>query len=141
MTADALRVAAATGAGVVTGAPRRMLRVEGAALAAGALIASGATHEAWWLIPLTIPLPDLSAVGYLAGTRVGAGVHNAAHSMPVPAIVAAIGWWQHARLAIALGLIWILHIGIDRALAYGLKYAERPQHTHLSEAKRPPAGS
>jgi len=84
MTADALRVAAATGAGVVTGAPRRMLRVEGAALAAGALIASGATHEAWWLIPLTIPLPDLSAVGYLAGTRVGAGVHNAARSIRCP---------------------------------------------------------
>jgi len=116
-----------------------MLRVEGAALAAAALIAYATTHEAWWLIPLAILFPDLSAIGYLAGTRVGAGLYNAAHTTPVPASLVAVGWWRHTPLAIALGLIWITHIGVDRALAYGLKYADNPQHTHLSAAKRPPA--
>jgi hypothetical protein len=53
----------------------------------------------------------------------------------VPAILVAVGWWQHAQLAIALGLIWLAHIGIDRMLAYGLKYADDVQHTHLSAAK------
>jgi hypothetical protein len=121
--------------GIVAGAPRRMLRLEGAVLAAGVFVAYTTTHEAWWLIPLAILAPDLSAIGFVAGSRAGAHLYNAAHTTPVPAILVALGWWQHAPLAIALGLIWIAHIGIDRALAYGLKYTDHPQHTHLSAAK------
>jgi Domain of unknown function (DUF4260) len=105
-------------------------------VAAGALIAYTTTHEAWWLIPLTFLLPDLSAIGSLAGNRVGARLYNAAHTTAVPVIVVAIGLWQHTPLATALSLVWLAHIGIDRALAYGLKYPDNPQHTHLSAAKR-----
>ena len=37
--------------GVVTGAPRRWLLLEGLALLAGALIAFGALGQPWWLVP------------------------------------------------------------------------------------------
>ena len=33
--------------------------------------------------------------------------------------------------AIAVGLIWVAHIGLDRALGFGLKYGTRFYDTHL----------
>jgi hypothetical protein len=65
MTAYTTHIDVAVDGGIVAGAPRRMLRLEGAAVAAGALIAYTTTHEAWRLIPLTFLLPDLSAIGFL----------------------------------------------------------------------------
>ncbi len=67
------------GAGTVVGAPRHWLRLEGATLLAGALIAYTTTNQPWWLIPLTLLIPDISAVGYLAGARLGARLYNVAH--------------------------------------------------------------
>jgi Domain of unknown function (DUF4260) len=140
MTAATTQLDFAADDGIVAGTPRRMLRLEGAAVAAGALIAYTTTNEAWWLIALTILLPDLSAIGFLAGSRVGTHLYNAAHTSSVPVIVVAIGLWQHTPLATALALVWLAHIGIDRALGYGLKYPDNPQHTHLS-APRPRPGT
>jgi hypothetical protein len=34
-------------------------------------------------------------------------------------------------LATAVGLIWLLHIGFDRAIGYGLKYPSSFKETHL----------
>ena len=33
--------------------------------------------------------------------------------------------------ALAVGLVWLAHIGIDRALGYGLKYPTHFEDTHL----------
>jgi hypothetical protein len=88
--------------GTVVGAPRRLLRLEGAALLAGSLIAYTTTHQAWWLVPLTLLLPDLFAVGYLGVTRLGAHFYNLVHITPLPAVVVALGWRQHTPPAIAL---------------------------------------
>src|SRR5215467_7548188 len=43
--------------GVVAGAPRRWLRLEGLVLLAGALIAFGALGQPWWLVPAAILAP------------------------------------------------------------------------------------
>jgi hypothetical protein len=121
--------------GIVTGAelgaPTRLLRLEGAALLAGSLLAFTTTGRPWWLIPLTLLLPDLSALGYLGGTVLGARVYNVFHITPLPALLVGVGWWQNASLATALGLIWLAHIGMDRTVGYGLKYGDDFQHTHL----------
>jgi hypothetical protein len=42
-----------------------------------------------------------------------------------------VGWWQARPLVLALGLVWLAHIGVDRLLGYGLKYNDNFQHTHL----------
>jgi hypothetical protein len=42
-----------------------------------------------------------------------------------------LGWWQHGPLILALGLVWLAHVGFDRLLGYGLKYGDNFQHTHL----------
>src|SRR5579862_376614 len=131
---DAGQVAVSAGSrsdGTVIGAPRRWLRIEGATLLTGSLIAYSTTNQAWWLVPLTILVPDLSMAGYLGGKRVGAQIYNLAHTTPIPAAVVGFGWWQDKSLAAALGLVWLAHIGIDRLLGYGLKYDDHFQHTHL----------
>jgi hypothetical protein len=42
-----------------------------------------------------------------------------------------LGWWQHRPLVLALGLIRLARIGLDRLQGYGLKYDNSFQHTHL----------
>jgi uncharacterized protein DUF4260 len=121
---------------VVTGAPRLLLRLEGVALVVASLLAFRATGEAWWLVPAAVLLPDLTAAGYLHGPRLGSYLYNAGHVTPIPAVVAAVGWWQGNSLVLALGVIWLAHIGLDRALGYGLKYEDSFQHTHLGRIGR-----
>jgi hypothetical protein len=70
-------------------------------------------------------------VGYLAGPTVGAAVYDAAHTYSLPVGVAAIGVFADSDIAIQLGLIWLTHIGVDRAIGYGLKYPTDFKDTHL----------
>ena len=122
---------AADDRGVVTGRPRTWLRVEGLALLAAALVAFSFTGQAWWLLPATLLLPDLAAVGYLAGARTGAFAYNLAHTTSLPLALLGVGLWQAQHLAVALALVWLAHIGVDRALVYGLKHDDDFRHTHL----------
>ena len=71
-------------------------------------------------MPLTLLLPDLTMIGYLGGTRLGSYLYNLGHSTPLPAAIIAIGWWQDKSLVVALGLVWLAHIGVDRLIGYGL---------------------
>jgi hypothetical protein len=125
--------------GTVTGVPRRWLRLEAAVLLGGSLIAYSATGQPWWLVPATILVPDLLAMGYLGDTRLGARLVNVAHSTVLPAAAVGFGWWQGRPLVLALGLVWLAHIGADRLLGYGLKYDDNLQHTHLGQLGRPKA--
>src|SRR5437899_490974 len=108
--------------GTVAGIPCRWLRVEGATLLVGSLVAFATTGQAWWLVPLTLLLPDLLMVGYLGGTRLGAATYNLAHATPLPAALLWLGWYRGSSIAVALALVWLAHIGMDRVLGYGLKY-------------------
>jgi len=65
------------------------------------------------------------------GTRVGAAVYNLGHSYPLPAAMSLTGALGHHPLTLALGLLWLAHIGVDRLGRYGLKYDTSFQHTHL----------
>jgi len=100
-------------------------------LVVGALLAYATVGRSWWLVPLTLLLPDVTMVGYLGGTRLGSWFYNVGHSTLLPATAIGIGWWQDSTLAVALGLIWLAHVGLDRVLGYGLKYDDHFQHTHL----------
>jgi hypothetical protein len=132
MTVQPIReTSASTSGGVVLGRPRHWLRLEAAVLLAGALIAYATTRQHWWLVPVVVLLPDLSMMGYVRGTRVGAIVYNVAHATPAPALVIGLGWWQHRPLILGLGLVWLAHIALDRLMGYGLKYDDHFQHTHL----------
>jgi len=119
--------------GVVVGAPRRWLGLEGLVLLAGALVAFSALGQPWWIVPAGILAPDIAMSGYLAGTRPGAHLYNLAHATLLPAVMLGAGYWQADRLVMALALVWLAHIGLDRLFGMGLKYNDRFTHTHLGD--------
>jgi len=122
--------------GAVTGRPRTFLRVEGLALLIVALVAYSRTGQAWWLLPATVLLPDLGALGYLASRSVGALVYNLMHATPLPLAMLGLALWHASMLPVALALVWLAHIGMDRAMSYGLKHDDGPNHTHLGRHGR-----
>ena len=111
--------------------PRLLLRAEGAivALAAGTLYFY-ANFPLWLLVVLALA-PDVSLAGFAAGQRVGTAAYNVAHTYVVPVALGAFGVVAEADLASQLALVWITHIGADRAIGYGLKYPTRFKDTHL----------
>jgi hypothetical protein len=130
-------MAAENEAPAVGGLPRLLLRLEGAALFALALFLYPKVNDSWLLFAALILVPDASMLGYLAGPRVGAIAYNAAHVTLGPVALAIAGFLYPAVILIALALIWLAHIGIDRALGYGLKYATGFRFTHLGRIGRP----
>ncbi len=120
----------------VTGMPRLLLRLEGAALATIAVALYGKTGASWWLFAVLALAPDLSFLGYLAGRRVGAAAYNAAHATLGPIALALVGIVAPASACIAVALIWLTHIGADRLLGYGLKYGAGFRFTHLGRIGR-----
>lgn len=111
--------------------PAVLLRVEGAVLLAGSVLLYRLNGGNWALFALLLLAPDVSALGYLAGPRVGAVVYNGFHSYPLPAVLAAVGLLSGSPGAVALALVWFAHIGMDRLLGYGLKYPSGFKDTHL----------
>jgi hypothetical protein len=111
--------------------PRLLLRVEGLAVLAGALALYFHLDYGWVLLVVLALAPDLAAVGYLAGNRIGAAAYNAVHTYVGPVVLATIGVVCSADTATQLSLVWLVHIGADRLLGYGLKYPSAFKDTHL----------
>jgi len=107
------------------------VRLEWAAVAVVGIALYALSGASWWLFALLILAPDLSMLGYFAGPRVGAIAYNALHMLVVPLLLAVAGYVLPNSTATALGLIWIVHIAVDRALGYGLKLPSGFQDTHL----------
>ncbi len=124
--------------GTVTGGVKILLRLEGLALFAGMTLVYGFWGGPWWLYAVLFLAPDLSFFAYLAGPKAGAWVYNAAHSTIVPMAMLTIGFGFAPPLVLSLALIWLSHIGIDRALGYGLKYRYGFGFTHLGRIGRDP---
>ncbi len=116
----------------VTGFPLKILRSEGAVLLAAAVtFYFYGLDEPWWLLPVLLFVPDAFMVGYARSRRAGALLYNLAHSYPAPALLGVIATMADKPLGKGVALIWLAHIGMDRALGYGLKYDTDFKDTHL----------
>jgi hypothetical protein len=122
--------------GEVTGAVRVLLRLEGLTLFAAMVLFYGFWGGSWWIFVLLFLLPDLSFAAYLAGAGTGAIIYNAAHSTLLPAALMALGLTLPAPVIVSIATIWLAHIGLDRALGYGLKYQAGFGFTHLGRIGR-----
>ena len=49
----------------------------------------------------------------------------------LPMALMTTGFVTASPLVLSIAMIWLAHIGIDRALGYGLKYASGFGFTHL----------
>ena len=120
----------------VTGGLRILLRLEGLALLAAMAAVYAWQGTSWWLFAVLFFTPDLSFAGYLLGSRPGAIIYNAVHTTVVPGVLLGIGLVLGQPLAVALAVIWLAHIGFDRALGYGLKQPDGFGFTHLGRIGR-----
>jgi uncharacterized protein DUF4260 len=111
--------------------PRILLRLEGLAVLVGATALYADGDYSLLAFVLLFLAPDLSFAGYLGGPRVGAVAYNAVHTFVGPVALATVGVLDDAHVPVQVALIWLAHIGLDRALGYGLKYPTAFKDTHL----------
>jgi hypothetical protein len=122
--------------GAASGGVKTLLRLEGLALFAGMTLLYAFWGGPWWLYAVLLLAPDLSFLAYLSGPKVGAWVYNAAHSEIIPLAMLTAGFGFAPPLLLSVALIWLAHIGADRALGYGLKYRAGFGFTHLGRIGR-----
>lgn len=114
----------------ITG-PSVLPRAEGAALLVASLVLYSRAGGSWLIFVLLLLAPDLSALGYLAGPRVGSILYTLVHTEVLPVALALFGWFSGNPLLLQLTLIWLAHIGMVRMLGFGLKYATAFKDTRL----------
>jgi hypothetical protein len=115
----------------VVGKVRWWLRLDGLTLFVASVLLFRFTHQHWWLYPALLFVPDVFILGYLRNTTVGAFFYNLGHSYFAPSTTVLIGWTLGSPMTIAVGIIWLGHVGWDRFFGYGLKYDSHFKHTHL----------
>lgn len=108
-----------------------ILRAEAAAtFIAGGIIWAAHGGSLLWFIPLLF-MPDISMIGYLRGSWLGAVMYNLAHNWALAAALLGLGWWVDGTALLLTGALLLAHVGMDRALGYGLKLPDGFQETHL----------
>lgn len=111
--------------------PRRLLHVEGLAALVAALALYFDAGYGWLLLVVLFLAPDLSLLGFLGGPALGAAIYDVVHTYALPVGLGVVGVLAGAELATQLALIWAAHIGMDRAVGYGLKYPAGFKDSHL----------
>ncbi len=122
--------------GTVTGGVKILLRLEGLTLFAAMLVLYATWGGSWWIFAILFFAPDLSFAAYLIDRKTGALVYNAVHSYMAPVALMTVGFAFDEPLILSIAMIWLAHIGIDRALGYGLKYTAGFAFTHLGRLGR-----
>lgn len=115
---------------------RLLLRLEGLSMALVGLAGAWIGSATWWQVAILALAPDLSMAGYALGPKHGAWAYNAAHTYVSPLLLATAGWLVEPAL-LPIACIWLSHIGVDRALGYGLKSETGFRFTHLGRIGRP----
>lgn len=111
--------------------PPAIQRIEGAVIFAAAVYFYFASGFPWlWFLVLLLSF-DISMVGYLFNPKAGANLYNLGHSFVLPVVLLVSGYALGNRVMLALGLIWVAHIGLDRVFGYGLKLESGFKDTHL----------
>ncbi|KPF80142.1 hypothetical protein IP78_07600 [Brevundimonas sp. AAP58] len=121
--------------GGASGWPGRLLRLEGLALLVVTCVLYEGTGLSWWWFAGLFLVPDLAFLAYGLGRGAGTLAYNLTHTEIGPAVLGLIGMTV-LPAALPFALIWAAHIGWDRMIGYGLKYASSFDHTHLGPVGR-----
>lgn len=87
----------------------------------------------WWILFLLLLVPDLSMLGYIVNNKIGSYIYNVFHTYILPLLLIILSVILDQNIMLALSLIWMAHIGMDRTLGYGLKYPNDFKDTHLQK--------
>ena len=86
---------------------------------------------AWWWFPALLLLPDLSMLGYLINTRIGAYAYNFVHHKGLAIVIGIVGLLLQQPELMLTGVILFAHATMDRIAGYGLKFTDSFKNTHL----------
>ena len=118
----------------VHGSPRWTLRLEGLMIFGASLfIYHHMAMGSWTLFLLLFFLPDMGLLGYLSNNVIGAVTYNITHTYVTPLCLGGMFYLLGVPEWHYVVVIWISHIGFDRALGFGLKYPSGFKNTHLGE--------
>lgn len=109
----------------------RVLKLEEAGLFLFGIFLFNQLDYAWWWFLVLLLLPDLSALGYLANTKVGAYAYNFFHHRALAVGVYVLGFQSESQALLLTGVILFAHASMDRAFGYGLKFPDDFENTHL----------
>jgi len=112
-----------------------LLRLEGLLEFAVAITLYAHLGGNGWIFAALLLTPDIAMLGYLLNPRVGAFFYNLAHTTAWPLGIAIIAFLGGATTVLLLVLIWIAHIGMDRAVGYGFKSPDSFKSTHLGNLR------
>ncbi|HEU5279676.1 MAG TPA: DUF4260 domain-containing protein [Gaiellaceae bacterium] len=112
--------------------PQLLLRAEGLAELAAALVLYFHADYGWLPFVVLILVPDVSIAAYAFGPRTGAIVYDLLHTEVFAITLGAAGVVAGSAGLTMVALIWLAHIGADRLLGYGLKYPSAFKETHFS---------
>lgn len=94
---------------------RRLVHaVAGTAALAGSIALIGPWALALWITP---------DVAMLAGMPRAVPLYNALHALPGPVALIALGAVT-GPIVLGLGVLWLSHVLLDRAMGYGLRTRE-----------------
>lgn len=110
---------------------KNLLRVEEAAMFGLAVLAFQALGLPWWWFALLLLTPDLGALGYLAGPRLGAITYNLLHHKGVAIALLLLGLGTQSIPLQLAGIVLFAHSSADRFFGFGLKYSDSFHNTHL----------
>ena len=110
---------------------RGLLSAEGAAVLATSLAVYFDQGGRWPMLAALILAPDVSMLGYLAGPRIGSVSYNAVHNYAGPVLLLGTSAVADNSTGVRVGLVWLAHLGLDRMVGYGLKYATGFKDTHM----------
>ena len=113
--------------------PRLLVRFEGIVFFAIATAVFFVGGGSWIFYFALILAPDLGMLGYLLNSQTGSYTYNALHTHTLPFALIVIGYIAQSEIAVQFSLIWIAHIGVDRAMGFGLKYGSVFKDTHLQK--------
>jgi hypothetical protein len=110
------------------------LRIEAGLIFVACLYIYHYLHFNLLLFVVLLLVVDVFMIGYVTkNNATGALVYNLGHSFIIPALVIVLGLMTGSDLLIGGSIIWVAHIGFDRALGYGLKLDSGFNDTHLGK--------
>jgi hypothetical protein len=110
---------------------KTILKLEELAMFVASLILFNRLGISWWWFAACILLPDLSMIGYLINTRMGAYAYNFFHHKGVATLIWLAGLYIGNATLQFTAIILFAHASMDRMFGYGLKYETGFRFTHL----------
>ena len=110
---------------------KTILKLEYLALLIVSILVYFDLQYSWIFFIVLLFLPDLSMVGYLVNSKIGATIYNLGHTYISPTILLLMFFLFDKKLFLGVALIWFSHISLDRLLGYGLKHSSSFKDTHL----------